>query len=274
MPAGGRDRLHLQHGPIDLLVDCHGPTRAVELAYARARARFSSVLPELVDELPTLRAATTAPCALQGAVARRMHAATLPHAAQGFITPMAAVAGAVADDMLSVVWDSGLQKATVNNGGDIALRLAPGARARVCVASLANTALAHLDIRNTDGVGGLATSGSGGRSLSLGVADTVTVLAGCAADADAAATVIANAVDLPGCPRITREPACALAPDSDLGDRPVVTQVGVLHTDEVGRALDSGARVAKSWVDGGHIVAAALFLRGEHRVVGRGIALQ
>ena len=64
---------------------------------------------------------------------------------------------------------------------------------------------------------GIATSGRHGRSFSLGIADAVTVLARTASQADAAATVIANAVDLPGHPAIVRCPAQDLQPDSDLG---------------------------------------------------------
>ena len=60
---------------------------------------------------------------------------------------------------------------------------------------------------------GIATSGWRGRSFSLGIADAVTVLAATAAEADAAATVIANAVDLPGHPAIdTRAGAASSRP--------------------------------------------------------------
>ncbi len=80
---------------------------------------------------------------------------------------------------------------------------------------------ATATIRAEDGIGGIATSGWRGRSFSLGIADAVTVLAETAAAADAAATIIANAVDLPGHPGIVRQPASSLQPDSDLRDLPV-----------------------------------------------------
>ena len=73
---------------------------------------------------------------------------------------------------------------------------------------------------------GVATSGRHGRSFSLGIADAVTVLARTASQADAAATIIANAVDLPGHPAVRRMPANELQPDSDLGARPVTRDVG------------------------------------------------
>jgi ApbE superfamily uncharacterized protein (UPF0280 family) len=117
-------------------------------------------------------------------------------------------------------------------------------------------------------VRGLATSGWRGRSFSFGIADAVTVLADCAATADAAATIIANAVDLPGHPAVSRLPARDLAPDSDLGDRLVTHAVGKLSPEEIAAALDAGVVVAESLVRDGLIRSAALHLHGYTTVVG------
>jgi len=117
-------------------------------------------------------------------------------------------------------------------------------------------------------VRGIATSGWRGRSFSLGIADAVTVLADRAAMADAAATIIANAVDLPGHPEIRRIPACKLAPDTDLRDMPVTQGVGKLAATEISTALDSGEVLASRLAAEGLIRAAALHLRGETRTVG------
>src|SRR2546427_11515521 len=134
---------------------------------------------------------------------------------------MAAVAGAVAEEILEMMTSAAdLSRAYVNDGGDIALHLAPGEHFVVGMVerpdrpSLFGTAT--LDSRQP--VRGIATSGWRGRSFSLGIADAVTVLAHRAAQADAAATVIANAVNLPGHPSILRAPARRIFPDSDLGD--------------------------------------------------------
>src|SRR6202795_3773342 len=123
-------------------------------------------------------------------------------------------------------------------------------------------------IKSGDPIRGIATSGWRGRSFSLGIADAVTVLADTAAMADAAATVVANAVDLPGHPRVGRVRACELAPDSDLGERLVTQSVGELEPGENRDALEAGIRVAKSLCDSGLIRAAALNLQGETRVIG------
>ena len=115
---------------------------------------------------------------------------------------------------------------------------------------------------------GVATSGWRGRSFSLGIADAVTLLARTGAEADAAATLVANAVDLPGHPAIRRVPARDLAPDSDLGDRLVTQGVGALAPGEVARALDNGLAVAEDFRRRGLITASALFLCGQTRING------
>jgi ApbE superfamily uncharacterized protein (UPF0280 family) len=265
-------RLHLQDGPIDLIVEASGSRASMEAAYAAAARRFTGLLDELCGELPLLRqAADPARCLLQGKVARRMHEAVAPFAAGCFITPMAAVAGAVAEEILGVMVQSArLDRAYVNNGGDIALHLANGAQFTVGLADLpdASGLLRTMVVRADDSTRGVATSGRHGRSFSLGIADAVTVLARTASQADAAATVIANAVDLPGHPAITRRPACDLQPDSDLGTRLVTRDVGALSRGEIEDALEAGAASARKLLATGLIDGAALRLRDEMIVVG------
>ncbi len=265
-------RLHLQHGPIDLILGLSAEPGAGRAALEAAASRFATVLDELCAELDGLRAPAGphAPV-LHGPVARRMAAAVQPHAVRGFITPMAAVAGAVADEMLAAMLAAApLRRAYVNNGGDIALHLAPGERFRVGLVDRPDRPglFGTTELHAAGRVRGLATSGWHGRSFSLGIADAVTVLAVTAAGADAAATVIANAVDLPGHLAIQRTPATALQPDSDLGDRRVTTAVGALTPGEIGRALDGGARVAGRLLRDGLIAAAALHCQGATRIAG------
>ncbi|QTL02869.1 UPF0280 family protein [Aquabacter sp. L1I39] len=263
--ADGR-RLHLQDGPIDLVIEADGPTGVVDGAYAAAAARFAGLLDELCAELPALRApAAPEASPLQGAIARRMWEAVRPFAGAHFITPMAAVAGAVAQEVLSALVRSGLTRAYVNNGGDIALHLEAGATFTVGLVDRPDrpriVGTAVLDAR--DPVRGVATSGWRGRSFSLGIADAVTVLAATASRADAAATIIANAVDLPGHPGILRVPASHLQPDNDLGDRLVTRAVPELSSAERARALEAGLARAQDLVRRGLIQAAALHLQGE-----------
>lgn len=251
-------RLHLNHGPIDLICAAWGPGRAAALQ--RAVARFDGLLEDLVAELPALRA-EDAP--LRGPVARVMAAAVGPYR-PAFITPMAAVAGAVAEAVLAaMVAGPGVARAYVNNGGDIAVHLAPGER---LVCAMAQGGAVEMQAQAPSR--GIATSGWRGRSWSLGIADAVTVLARTAAMADAAATMIANAVDLPGHAAITRRPAADLQADSDLGARLVTVGVGRLAVAEVAAALASGVRAAEGFRARGLIEGAALFLQGEVRLSG------
>ena len=119
-----------------------------------------------------------------------------------------------------------------------------------------------------DPVRGIATSGRHGRSFSLGIADAVTVLAKTASQADAAATIIANAVDLPGHPGIVRLPANQLQPDSDLGARLVTCAVPPLPGMLVAQALAHGRRAAADEIAAGRIVAALLCLQGRAEACG------
>ena len=253
-------RLHLQHGPIDLIVEAWGAPDAVAAAYRRAARRFDTVLTELVAELPLLRAVDAA---LTGVIARRMVGAVAPFR-PAFITPMAAVAGSVAEEILAALVGPGIAKAYVNNGGDIALHIGPGERLTCAMVE----GQGALTLSDRDAARGIATSGWRGRSWSFGIADAVTVVARSAAMADAAATMIANAVDLPGHPAITRRPALTLQADSDLGDRPVTTAVGPLCPDDIARALTAGLVAAEAFRARGLIDAAALFLQSSCRVTG------
>ncbi|HLX14815.1 MAG TPA: UPF0280 family protein [Bradyrhizobium sp.] len=265
-------RLHLQDGPIDLIVEAHGSETNLCAAYRAAARRFTGLLDELCAELTSLRqAADPEHCALQGTVARRMHAAVAPFAAEHFITPMAAVAGSVAEEILgAMTQEASLDRAYVNNGGDIALHLADGEQFTLGLMDRPDQfgLMRTVNIHAGDPSRGVATSGRHGRSFSLGIADAVTVLSRTAALADAAATIIANAVDLPGHPAITRCPAQELQPDSDLGARLVTRDVGRLEEFEIAAALETGAGKAGVLFASSLIEGASLHLQGEMRVIG------
>jgi uncharacterized protein len=270
----GDGRRHFHDGPIDLVIEAFGEDRAAEAAYAAAWRRFETILDELCDELPLLRSRSTPTSPTpRGVIARRMAAAVAPFHAERFVTPMAAVAGAVAEEILHAMTAAApLARAYVNNGGDIAFHLAPDERFSIGMAATPDRLemFGRAAIRASDRVRGVATSGWPARSFSLGIADGVTVLASSAADADAAATLIANAVDLPGHPAIERTPARDLDSQSDLGDLLVTTKVGPLMANEIDIALAAGAIEAEHWRRAGVIEAAALRLGEASRLVGGG----
>jgi len=264
LPGG---RLHLQHGPIDLVVEAWGERHEVAAAYEQAWQRFQDVLETLVAELKTLRAPLGAAYPLaHGPVARRMIAAAWP-LREVFITPMAAVAGSVADEMLAALCAGRrLDKAYVNDGGDIALHLAPDQRFDTGIVADPRRPMlcGSVCVQANDPVRGLATSGWRGRSQSLGIADAVTVLAHTAAMADAAATLVANAVNAEH-PAIRRLPARQLKEDSDLGELPVTVAVGPLPPGVAEAALDSGLKAALEMQERGLLHAAYLTLNGAAR---------
>lgn len=265
-PTGlpGDPRLHLQEGPIDLVIEAFAddPWEVVR-AYEAASSRFPGILQALVDELPLLRTPLgSARPALRGPVALRMLEACWPHRAV-FITPMAAVAGSVADEILdAMLARTRLRRAYVNNGGDIAVHLAAGEHFRVGLAGIEDAALhGALDLAAEDAMGGVATSGWRGRSLSLGIADAVTIVARDAATADAAATLVANAVNVDH-PGVQRLPARAVRDDTDLGDLPVTVGVDALPEEAIESALDSGLQAARHMQASGLVHAACLRLQG------------
>jgi ApbE superfamily uncharacterized protein (UPF0280 family) len=247
-------RLHLQHGPIDCLCRAWGEPDQVARAYAQASEAFPAILPTLCAELPALR--TPLPSLPpSGDIARAMHAACAPFADR-FVTPMAAVAGAVADHVLAAMLrGTHLARAFVNDGGDIAFHLSPGETLRCgMVADLAAPALdAVVTLTAEQPARGIATSGrackgQGGRSFSF------------------AASIIANAVDLPGHPAIVRRPAIDIDPDSDLGARAVTWNVLALSAQDVDAALDAGCAEAEGLRRAGLIAGAALSLGGRIRL--------
>lgn len=264
----GGSRLHLQHGPIDLIIGADGDRFNVFFA---AQKRFETVLQSLADNLPELRLPmdeTTLPMAFE--IGGRMHR-TAQQFEGVFLTRMICVAGAVADTVLDAMrYGNSLDRAYVNNGGDIALHLSPGTRFETAIIGHDNQILGSLSLTDEDGVGGIATSGRHGRSQSMGIADAVTVLASDATMADAAATLIANEVDLPGHSMVRRQPANQVNPDSDLGSREVVVDCGALTKAEIDLALDRGGEAAQAMMNEGKIIDAALFLQGSKRIMGNG----
>ena len=271
-------RLHLQHGPIDLIIEANGKASEIHSAYSSATVRFRTILDELCSELSQLKApaGSLAPTP-SGKVARRMAAAVGPFGGERFITPMAAVAGAVAEEVLeAMMMGTSLDRAYVNNGGDIALHLSDEFRFTVALVADPEQPVPYgkAELFAGDAVRGVATSGRIGRSFSLGIADAVTILARSASEADAAATIVANAVDLPGHAAVGREPASLFDPQSDLGDRLVTVRLGRLSTRECDEALANGLAMAQHLVDRGLIEAAALHLRGRSMVASRGHALE
>ena len=269
-------RRHFQHGPIDIIAYAEGDPASVAQAHEAAWQRFGQILPELVHELAELRKPVRGADVLTGPIAKSMwracKACLIESDADAFLTPMAAVAGSVAQDLSVCYQVAGIRRAWINNGGDIALHLTEDTAVSIGLfADLARLDEQQLvagvqtdavfEVKYGMGISGVATSGWRGRSLSLGIADSVTVFAATASQADAAATLIANAVNVADA-RIVRKPANDVRDDSDLGQRLVTVAVPELSQDEIDEALEAGLKKAHTLKQNGLICASVLSCQG------------
>ncbi len=211
---------------------------------------------------------------VRGVIAKSMFQYCAPYGLvdASFVTPMAAVAGCVAQAILADLKAPGIEKSWVNNGGDIAWYAPPhsGPRFKVGIPELSGGA--SITLLPADQCWGVATSGWRGRSQSFGIADSVTVIAATAGQADVAATLIANQVSLRHLagehPQVVQKPAHQIKDDSDLGDRLVTVSVGHLSGADVASALDSGETFANLLLSRGWIRGAVLCLQAEFRICG------
>ncbi|MGL4207784.1 MAG: UPF0280 family protein, partial [Candidatus Adiutrix sp.] len=113
-----------------------------------------------------------------------------------------------------------------------------------------------------EGFWGLCSSGFGGRSHTLGIADTALCIGKSAAVADGAATSLANACNI-NSPAISRKLAETIDPDTDIASLAVTTAVGPLSPEEIKAALASALQYGQKLVDGGLILGALISLRGQ-----------
>ena len=179
----------------------------VSFTYLEAVAKHKTVLSDFAQNIRALP---------RNALAQRM-VESVRAIGDMDLTPMAAVAGTIADAVADWLFGRGLTKVMVDNGGDIAIRLAAGETATVGIRPQINrfdiSHIARLDDRRSSW--GVTTSGLGGRSFTRGIASAVTVLAASASVADAAATAIANACFVKD-KNIRQAPAEQIDPNTDL----------------------------------------------------------
>ena len=185
------------------------------------------------------------------------------------LTPLASVAGTASDVVADFIFSRGGTKIIVDNGGDIAIRLTEGEVARVGVKTEidAKQPTYLISIDSTMEIGGVATSGLGGRSFTKGIASAATVLSQTAAFSDAAATVIGNFTNVED-PSIVRSLAEKIYPDTDIAGELVTIKVGKLSEEKVQEALNNGLSKAHSVYQRGLITGALIALQG--RVVWTG----
>ncbi len=250
----------VDYGPMRLLISASENGRPLA-ELAREGAHFAmKVLEELARFLPVIRkkAQKLAVEETYPDVVRRMIEAT-KRMKEPDLTPLAAVAGAVSDEVADYIFRGGGTKIIVDNGGDVAIRLREGEVARVGVKTEIDAAQPTylFSIDSTMGIGGVATSGLGGRSFTKGIASAATALSPAAAVSDAAATVIGNFANVEDT-NVTRSLAEKIYPDTDIAGEWVTVKVGKLSRDKIGEALNNGLAKAvsiceKGWINGGLI---------------------
>jgi ApbE superfamily uncharacterized protein (UPF0280 family) len=264
------ERTILAHyGPMTLTIQAWGPDGAdIDLAVRAGEFSFN-ILPRIASARELFRrGARPLRRPLREPILESMCQA-VERVGQSDLGPMAAVAGAVADEVVGWLVRAGAVKAIVENGGDISLYLAPDQRTVVGVRTrLENRDPAYaIELRGTRGqYWGVATSsGLGGRGLNRGLAEAAVCIASSGAAADAAATAVSNSCTVESA-AITRVPAEALDPDTDIPGLLVTANIGELSEAEIDSALDSAENFARTLVDTGVIFGSYIFLRNKERL--------
>lgn len=180
------------------------------------------------------------------------------------LTPMAAVAGTIADGVAGFLYRRGMTRVIVNNGGDIAIRTGPGESVNVGI----RPDLTHSTITDVIALGdersswGVATSGLEGRSLTRGVASAVTIVAGSASMADAAATSVANASYVAD-ESVVQKPAEELDPGTDIPGIPVTVKAGPFTEAKKDLALSGAVNKAAALIERQLIYGAYIVVDGK-----------
>ncbi len=184
------------------------------------------------------------------------------------LTPMAAVAGTIADEVADFLFSRGMTRVIINNGGDIAVRLMAPASVRVGLRENVESPDFIYSVRLTvppekEGAAfGVATSGLGGRSLTRGIASAATVIAGTASLADAAATAVSNAgfVKAPG---VVQRPAETIDPQTDIPGMMVTVEAKDLGRKARSQSLSRSLELAEALVEKGIVLGAFVAVDGK-----------
>ena len=264
VPIHNNTAVLAESGPMRLVIQCWRQNGvALQAAMAAGKVAFS-----FLEQVAMHRELLKQPAGNIDENPKNAIACKMVHSAKAIgdadLTPMAAVAGTLADAVADWLFERGMTRVIVDNGGDVAIRLAKGESARVGlrtdVRSQAIGYILCLDDRNQ--AWGINTSGLGGRSFTRGIATAVTAVANCSSMADAAATAIANACFVKDA-NIIQVPAERIAPDTDLRGIPVTVAVGSLSTAKINTALQNALCKAENLTQKGMIHGALVVAKGK-----------
>lgn len=257
-------QVYIEYGPAAMKVLAYANGEPLTELCCRAVHVIHRALEEISASGPLLRrySGEIDPTRLSG-LPRIMYDA-VARTEEPTLTPMAAVAGTVADAVADWLFSCGATVAAANNGGDIALRLAPGnsIRLRTVRSLLTGTASDPIVLRAEDGIGGICTSGLGGRSFTRGVVESLSVFSSRASQADALATHLANCSYIPS-ERVASTLAKNLDPSTDIPELSVVTAVDTLTEEERRQAVSQVLEEAKRQYARSNYICMRGYLQGE-----------
>ena len=249
-------------GPATVVLEGEKGGKAYRFDRSSVSSRVESILAEVAECLPVLKEKAH----------RIRQTAYLPRVAQAMVdavkkidaaslTPMAAVAGAVAEELKEYLKGEGLEFISVNNGGDIAIYNGRPKPVAIGIGDIKSNRPTPYVLR-VEGLTdfGVATSGFGGRSFTLGLADMVSVVAPSAPLADAAATFICNNTNVDDA-SVVRRKAAEIDPATDIPEEWVTVHIGMLSPERVGEALSHGKEVAERLKGEGRITEAVILFR-------------
>jgi ApbE superfamily uncharacterized protein (UPF0280 family) len=151
--------------------------------------------------------------------------------------------------MKEILKKEGLDLVSVNNGGDISIFNKKGRGLKIDIGDIHTGESSPYMLNIGQFIDyGLATSGFGGRSFTLGLADIVTVVAATGAVADAAATFICNCTNTESA--------------QDIPDDKVTIRIGKLNEQDILNALENGLCIATNLKEQKHIYDAIIKLQG------------
>ncbi len=181
------------------------------------------------------------------------------------LTPMAAVAGTIADAVADFLVQRGMTRVVVNNGGDIAIRLEGEASVTIGIKDRVNDRdiTGNVTLDSSNPTWGVATSGLGGRSFTRGIASAVTVIAKNASVADAAATSVANHSFIEH-EQVIQQRAKDLDPQTDIPNALVTTKAGPLPVEKRDLGLVQALQRAEELVAQDLIYGAFVAIQGKN----------
>jgi ApbE superfamily uncharacterized protein (UPF0280 family) len=255
--------MFLEIGPASLVIIGEKDGKPWEFERERLVQKVKSILGEIREYLPVLKqkAYRIKNTKHMPDVPRKMVEA-VKAIDEASLTPMAAVAGSVADAIKDFLKNEGLDLVSVNNGGDISIFNKKGRGLKIDIGDI-HTGESSPYMLNIEQLidYGLATSGFGGRSFTLGLADSATVIAATGAVADAAATFICNCTNTES-DQVVRQIASEIDPLTDIPDDKVTIRIGKLNEEDILNALGNGLNIAANIKNQKHIYDAIVKFRG------------